>query len=138
MAKGDGTMFGFGKKKKKPEKVAEVKQLSVEEIEKLKADVTSLQAEIQKADQEVQPDLYNKLGKTYTALKQLDAAIEAYETSLKVKEQFGDAYNALLSLYEKKRQQAAKEKDDAAIQKWVSKTDDLLSLSKRVMRSTMV
>ena len=71
----------------------------------------------------------------YVQLKQPDQAIEAYESSLKIKEQFGDAYNALLNLYEEKRKAAAVAKDDSAIEKWVGKTNDLLALSKRVMRS---
>ncbi|ETW68013.1 hypothetical protein N577_009235 [Lacticaseibacillus rhamnosus 2166] len=41
----------------------------------------------------------------------------------------------MLNLYETQRKAAAKAKNDDDIQKWVNKTDALLDMSKRVMRS---
>lgn len=79
--------------------------------------------------------LYNQLGATQVKLGNDLEAIAAYEASVKDKEEFGDAYNALLNLYETQRKQAAKAKNDDDIQKWVTKTDALLDMSKRVMRS---
>ena len=52
-----------------------------------------------------------------------------------IREQFGPAYNGLLSLYNDKLKTAAQAQDDAGIQRWTTRLDDLLALSKRVMRS---
>ena len=54
--------------------------------------------------------LYNQLGATQVKLGNDLEAIAAYEASVKDKEEFGDAYNALLNLYETQRKQAAKAK----------------------------
>ncbi|MFD0898524.1 tetratricopeptide repeat protein [Loigolactobacillus binensis] len=78
---------------------------------------------------------YDQLGENYTQLGETDSAITAFEASLKVQERFGAAYNGLLNLYEIKRKEAAEQKNNDEIQKWVTKTDELLNLSKRVMRS---
>lgn len=86
-------------------------------------------------DKEKRHLLYNQLGAVEAQLGHDLAAIAAYEASLKDKEEFGDAYNALLNLYETQRKAAAKAKNDDDIQKWVNKTDALLDMSKRVMRS---
>ena len=86
-------------------------------------------------DKEKRHLLYNQLGAVEAQLGHDLAAIAAYEESLKDKEEFGDAYNALLNLYETQRKAAAKAKNDDDIQKWVNKTDALLDMSKRVMRS---
>jgi tetratricopeptide (TPR) repeat protein len=128
-------MFGF--KKKKPEKREIVQELTPEEIDGLKNQVADLTNTIDTLPEVEKPKRYEELGAVYVKLGQTDDAIDAYETSLKLKEQFGDAYNALLNLYEIKRKEAAMARDDSEIQKWVTKTDTLLDMSKRVLRSNM-
>lgn len=128
-------MFGF--KKKKPEKKNVVQELTPEEVDGLNEQVRDLTDAIGKLPESDQPRKYEELGAAYTKLRQTDNAINAYEASLKLKEQFGDAYNALLNLYEVKRKEAAAARDDVEIQKWVTKTDTLLDMSKRVLRSSM-
>jgi tetratricopeptide (TPR) repeat protein len=128
-------MFGF--KKKKPDKKDVVQELTPEEIENLKKQANELAAGVDSLTADDQPKQYEALGAVYTKLGQTDDAIGAYEASLRLKEQFGDAYNALLNLYETKRKEAAAARDDAEIQKWVTKTDTLLDMSKRVLRSSM-
>lgn len=136
-------MFGglFKKKdtQKQPSAVPkEVNQsLSTTEAAALTEKVAALTAQIEQItdDKDERHLLYNQLGATQVKLGNDLEAIAAYEASVKDKEEFGDAYNALLNLYETQRKQAAKAKNDDDIQKWVTKTDALLDMSKRVMRS---
>lgn len=136
-------MFGglFKKKdtQKQPSAVPkEVNQsLSTTETAALTEKVAALTAQIEQItdDKDKRHLLYNQLGATQVKLGNDLEAITAYEASVKDKEEFGDAYNALLNLYETQRKQAAKAKNDNDIQKWVTKTDALLDMSKRVMRS---
>ncbi|WP_396442949.1 hypothetical protein [Liquorilactobacillus mali] len=129
-------MFGFNKKKKV--EFTNAKELTSKEIENLIIRAANLKKEISEANADDEKiKLYEDLGTVYVKLNQTDNAISAYEASLKIKEQFGDAYNVLLNLYEEKRKIAAVAKDDAEIQKWIGKTDSLLDMSKRVLRSNM-
>ncbi|WP_056991794.1 tetratricopeptide repeat-containing protein [Liquorilactobacillus mali] len=129
-------MFGFNKKKKV--EFTNAKELTSEEIENLIIRAAKLKKEVSAANADDEKiKLYEDLGTVYVKLNQTDNAISAYEASLKIKEQFGDAYNVLLNLYEEKRKIAAAAKDDAEIQKWIGKTDRLLDMSKRVLRSNM-
>lgn len=130
-------MFGFKSKEKKKEET-KVTELSKQEKSLLKDQIHDLQLQITSAKSDSKPDLYDKLGTDFQKLDDIDNAIEAFEKSLQIKERYGSAYNALLSLYDQKRKQAAENKNDEDIQKWISKTDDLLAMSKRVMRSSMI
>lgn len=111
--------------------------LSTTEAAALTEKVAALTTQIEQItdDKDKRHLLYNQLGATQVKLGNDLEAIAAYEASVKDKEEFGDAYNALLNLYETQRKQAAKAKNDDDIQKWVTKTDALLDMSKRVMRS---
>ena len=135
-------MFGglFKKKDSQQQSSAvpkEVKSLSATDAAALEEQVNALTAQIEQTtdDKDKRHLLYNQLGATQVELGNDLKAIAAYEASIKDKEEFGDAYNALLNLYETQRKQAAKAKNDDDIQKWVTKTDALLDMSKRVMRS---
>ncbi len=66
---------------------------------------------------------------------EIDQAIAYYEESLAAMERFGPAYNGLLNLYNTKLSASAHAKDNAAIEGWTSKLDQLMDLSKRIMRS---
>ena len=111
--------------------------LSTTEAAALTEKVAALTTQIEQItdDKDKRHLLYNQLGATQVKLGNDLEAIAAYEASVKDKEELGDAYNALLNLYETQRKQAAKAKNDDDIQKWVTKTDALLDMSKRVMRS---
>lgn len=136
-------MFGSLFKKKDAQKPSSAvskqrdQPISSTDTADLKEKVASLTEQIKQTtdDKEKRHLLYNQLGAAQAKLGNDLAAIAAYEASIKDKEEFGDAYNALLNLYEVQRKQAAKAKNDDDIQKWVSKTDALLDMSKRVMRS---
>lgn len=124
------------KKKTKKNKTT-ISKLSQEDRASLQEENKSLLSLLEKIPKEEQPAKYDRLGENYIRLNELDSAIDVFETSLKIKEQFGVAYNNLLNLYEIKRKKAAEQKDNKAIQKWNDKTDSLLALSKRVMRSSL-
>lgn len=134
-----GSLFKKEDTQKQPSAVPkEVNQsLSTTEAAALTEKVAALTAQIEQIsdDKDKRHLLYNQLGATQVKLGNDLEAIAAYEASVKDKEEFGDAYNALLNLYETQRKQAAKAKNDDDIQKWVTKTDALLDMSKRVMRS---
>jgi len=134
-----GSLFKKKDTQKQPSAVPkEVNQsLSTTEAAALTEKVAALTAQIEQItdDKDKRHLLYNQLGATKVKLGNDLEAIAAYEASVKDKEEFGDAYNALLNLYETQRKQAAKAKNDDDIQKWVTKTDALLDMSKRVMRS---
>ena len=134
-----GSLFKKKDTQKQPSAVPkEVNQsLSTTEAAALTKKVAALTTQIEQVtdDKDKRHLLYNQLGATQVKLGNDLEAIAAYEASVKDKEEFGDAYNALLNLYETQRKQAAKAKNDDDIQKWVTKTDALLDMSKRVMRS---
>ena len=134
-----GSLFKKKDTQKQPSAVPkEVNQsLSTTEAAALTEKVAALTTQIEQItdDKDKRHLLYNQLGATQVKLGNDLEAIAAYEASVKDKEEFGDAYNALLNLYETQRKQAAKAKNDDDIKKWVTKTDALLDMSKRVMRS---
>lgn len=131
-------MFGFLKKKKKPEKTEEKVELSMEEKERLTNENQELMATIQEIEQ-IDPieekelaSLYEKLGLNYAQLEQIDAAIESLEKSLGCKLSIGDGYKKLMSLYNAKRAEAARNGDDAGIDNYMGKMDDMRQIAKKV------
>ncbi|PHP53573.1 hypothetical protein [Actinomyces ruminis] len=104
--------------------------------ESLRERAAALTARLEEpADPEARIKLLNELGGVQQELGDNAAAIDSYEASMALREQFGPAYNGLLTLYNEQLKQAAKSRDDAAIQQWTVKLDELTALSKRVMRS---
>lgn len=131
-------MFGLFKKTKKPEKVEEKIELSVEEKERLTKENQQLMAqiaELEQADSAEVSDLaglYEKLGLNDAELDQVDSAIESLEKSLDYKLTIGDGYKKLMSLYNAKRAEAARNGNDAGIDKYMGKMDDMRQIAKKV------
>lgn len=131
-------MFGLFKKTKKPEKVEEKIELSVEEKERLTKENQQLMAqiaELEQADSAEVSDLaglYEKLGLNDAELDQVDSAIERLEKSLDYKLTIGDGYKKLMSLYNAKRAEAARNGNDAGIDKYMGKMDDMRQIAKKV------
>jgi len=131
-------MFGFLKKKNKTEKAEEKVELSAEEKTVLTDENQQLMAKIATAEQAdpVETDelagLYEKLGLNYATLEQTDAAIESLEKSLDHKLTIGDGYKKLMSLYNGKRAEAARNGDDAGIDKYMGKMDEMRQIAKKV------
>ena len=107
-------MFSFFKKKDKPEKTEHKIELSLQE----KDSITE--------------ELYEKLGLNYAKLEEVDSAIESLEKSLDYKLSIGDGYKKLMSLYNAKRAEAARNGDDAGIDKYMNKMDEMRQIAKKV------
>lgn len=125
----------------KTEKQKNEVNLSEEERQKIEAKIKQLSSQISTAKtaspdlNKQNADLLTELGQNYQKLNNIDSAIKAYEDSLKCNEDFGPAFDGLLSLYDEKRKVAAYKKDNEEIQKWLNKSDELTALSKKIMRS---
>ncbi|MFQ7539790.1 MAG: hypothetical protein ACLRL6_21625, partial [Clostridium sp.] len=68
--------------------------------------------------------------------KQTDEAITYLEMSLSEKKDLGKGYRTLLNLYNTKRREAAKAKDDEQIQYYLRKIDEMMAISKEVTRAS--
>lgn len=86
------------------------------------------------ADGADQAALHEELGGLREQSGDALGAITAYEASLAERPRYGESYNRLMDLYNTQRSQAAAAGDGAAINQWMSKIDELLATSKRIMR----
>ncbi len=124
-------MFGFFKKKK--EATREVPVLSMEECARLQQDIEQLNQEITNCTKsERQAELYEQVGLKYAELNESEMAISSLEESLTYKESIGEGYKRLLSLYNEKRGEAARNGDDEGIDYYMGKMDELRQLAKKV------
>lgn len=128
-------MFLFGKKKEKEiskatesEKI-DKKELYEQALKKIE--------ELEKTDNDAKVSLLNEIGSLFYMSEEYDQAILYYEQSLEMKKQMGKSYTDLLSLYNKKRQQAAEAKDDAQIKYYMDKVQNMMQMSKDMLRGKM-
>lgn len=131
-------MFNFFKKKKEPkEQSSDKKETALSEEEQTKIDQTidEKKTAIVKAedteDQDKLAKLYEELGLAYSQ-KNDEEAIPALEKSLELKLSMGDGYKKLMSLYNEKRKEAARKGDDAGIDKYMNKMDEMRSVAKKL------
>ncbi len=128
-------MFLFGKKKEnKAEKVQETVAVNKEEL------VSQAQAKVQELDGKQGDDrveLLNEIGSLFFQAQELDQAIKYYEESLSLKKAMGKAYTDLMSLYNKKRQQAAENKNDEQLDYYLAKVQEMMQMSKDMLRGKM-
>lgn len=116
-------------------------QLTDDEKQQIKSQIKDLTEQLNDSNSESvasnkqKATVLTQLGQNYQKLGNVDDAIDAYEKSLKLNEDFGPAFDGLLKLYDIKRQKAAYAKDNDEIQKWLNKGDELTALSKKIMRS---
>ncbi len=75
---------------------------------------------------------FEKIGLLYAKLSQDEAAISHLEKSLSLKLSMGDGYKKLMSLYNRKRREAAKSQDDELIEYYMGKMDDMRNIAKKV------
>ena len=116
-------MFLFGKKKEKKEKNIEVNikdELIAEASEKIQ--------ELEGLSGEQRVPLLNQIGALYYQAEELESAIKYYEESLSIKKEMGKSYTDLMSLYNKKRQQAAD---------YMQKVQEMMQMSKDMLRGKM-
>ncbi len=131
-------MFNFFKKKKdQKEKKSEAKEttLSEEQLAEIDQKIDEKKEEIIKSENTEETDklakLYEELGLLY-AQKNDGEAIPTLEKSLELKLSMGDGYKKLMSLYNEKRKEAARNGDDAGIDKYMNKMDEMRSVAKKL------
>ncbi|MFB8506390.1 tetratricopeptide repeat protein [Enterococcus durans] len=124
-------MFGFKKKKKEVPK--EMPSLSEEECTRLQQEIKKLEQKLASCEEsEKQAKLFEQIGLDYADLDEIEQAISALENSLAHKESIGDGYKRLMSLYNRKRGEAARKGDDQGIDYYMGKMDDMRQIAKKV------
>lgn len=78
---------------------------------------------------------YEKIGLWYAELDDSDEAIAQLEKSLEAKLSMGEGYKKLMSLYNAKRAQAARNKDNEAIDYYMAKMDEMRNIAKKLTLS---
>ncbi|MDO4312109.1 MAG: tetratricopeptide repeat protein [Eubacteriales bacterium] len=127
-------MFLFGKKKDKKAEKAETPVVNKDElISKAEAKVSELEG----TEGDARVELLNEIGSLYFQAEELDKAIEYYEESLGLKKVMGKSYTDLMSLYNKKRQQAAEAKNDEELNYYLAKVQEMMQISKDMLRGKM-
>lgn len=128
-------MFFF-KKKTKPAQteVAVEKEPRASSDPVLQEQVEQLKQRLETAEGDLRIATLNELGSKLFALEKIDEAISFYEMSIQENRTLGKAYTDLLKLYNVKRKEAAEQNDDEQLQKYLNKIDDLMKLSKDVIR----
>ena len=79
----------------------------------------------------------DQIGICFSEALEYDQAIAYLETSLNEKKAVSDGYRTLLKLYNIKRKEAAVAKNDELLQYYLTKIDDMMRISKEVMRSNL-
>ena len=123
----------FKRKEKKEEPVQEE---VVQDTGELLANAQGAVAELKDKSGEERIAALNEIGILYAEAKQTDEAITYLEMSLSEKKDLGKGYRALLNLYNTKRREAAKAKDDEQIQYYLRKIDQMMAMSKEVTRAS--
>ncbi|MCO8290909.1 tetratricopeptide repeat protein [Tetragenococcus halophilus] len=128
-------MFDFFNKKKKKTNDVKENTLSEEQLSNINQAIDTKKSEITKGEKTAtkaeQAKLYEELGLLY-AQKNDDEAIPILEKSLERKLSMGDGYKKLMSLYNEKRKEAARNGDDAGIDKYMNKMDEMRSVAKKL------
>lgn len=127
-------MFLFGKKDKNEKKTEEAPIVNKEELI-LQAEEKAQQLEGTTGDARVA--ILNEAGSLYMKAESYDKAIKYYEESFEMKKVMGKSYTDLMSLYNKKRQQAAETKDDEKITYYLGKVQEMMQISKDMLRGKM-
>ena len=126
--------FSRKKEKKLSEEVVKTEALNIEEI---KENIEKLKMELQNSEGNTRVNILNKIGDIYYKISDYDEAIKYYEESLSLQKTIGKAYTNLLNIYNAKRKEAAINKDDEQIQYYLVKIDDMMKISKDVVRGNV-
>lgn len=108
--------------------------MSEKEQQTLSETATQLQNKLESSSQPEKVRVLNELGGIFFQLNDIDNAIKYYEMSIAANRSLGKAHADLLKLYNLKRKQAAELKDEATIQVYLDKMDDLMKLTKDEIR----
>ena len=127
----------FKSKKAKTEKeITEETKESLTSPEELRELIQTDLQKIDSTENEVElAKLYEQVGIHYSELNLLDEAIEHLEKSQGYQPSMGEGYKKLMMLYNTKRAEAAKNRDDAGIDYYMNKLDDMRNLAKKLTLS---
>ena len=128
-------MFLFGKKKEK--KAGQTEQAPPAAKEELISQAETKVCELEGTQGDARVELLNEIGSLYFQAEELDKAIQYYEESIGLKKVMGKSYTDLMSLYNKKRQQAAEAKNDKEIDYYLAKVQEMMQMSKDMLRGKM-
>ncbi|QWT17663.1 hypothetical protein KPC83_00360 [Collinsella sp. zg1085] len=131
------SLFGFGKKRNvqtSDNAAREADQSAAQKSIQQEMRIAELRAELKELVGKARTTKLNELGKLLAELGEFDEAIMVYEESLELGGAMGKASAALMKLYNKKRAEAAANKDDAGIKLYMDKVNGLLALSKDQLR----
>lgn len=129
-------MSWFSRKKDKNVSEQNVKTESIN-IEELKENAEKLKEELQNSEGNERINTLNKIGDIYYKISDYDEAAKYYEESLNLHKAIGKAYTNLLNIYNAKRKEAAVNKDDEQIQYYLVKIDEMMKISKDVVRGNV-
>ncbi|WP_086315578.1 hypothetical protein A5821_003074 [Enterococcus sp. 7F3_DIV0205] len=128
-------MFDFLKKKQKSVVKPEVEEVLTEE-EKIelrkKVDELALEINSVQLTDTILAGKYEETGLLLAQLNEIDQAVIALEKSQSYQNSIGSGYKKLMSLYNQKRAEAARNGDDAGIDQWMNKMDDMRQIAKKV------
>lgn len=125
-------MFQFGKKKEKKAEKAE--QIPAADREGLISKAEAKVSELEGTEGDERISILNEIGSLYYQAEELDKAIQYYEESFGLKKVMGKSYTDLMSLYNKKRQQAAEAKNDEELSHYLAKVQEMMQISKDMLR----
>ena len=129
-------MGWFSRKKDKNVSEQNVKTEAIN-IEELKESAEKLKEELQNGEGNERINTLNKIGDIYYKISDYDEAAKYYEESLNLHKAIGKAYTNLLNIYNAKRKEAAVNKDDEQIQYYLVKIDEMMKISKDVVRGNV-
>lgn len=124
--------MAFFKWKKGPKIEQEV--IVERDVDQLLQEIELAKEKLKTAEGESRIILLNQLGALSYEANFIDQSIEYYETSISENRPLGKAYTDLIKLYNMKRKEAVTEKDNAKIQYYLGKTDELMQLTKDTIR----
>jgi len=127
-------MFFKKKKIKEPSSTLKLEDAQPIDKEKLIEEAKKLSSTIDAVADDEKIKVLNSIGSLYFQAEQIDDAIKYYEISISGNKALGKAYTDLVKLYNIKRKEAVKEKNDEGMKYYMDKTDELLQLSKDVLR----
>lgn len=132
-------MFGFFKKKddKNRKSVETVEEITLSEeakaelLKKIADGKALVNNDSEKSDEDLAKS-YEQMGLWYAELNEVDTAITNLEMSLDKKLSMGAGYKKLMSLYNAKRAEAARNKDNDAIDYYMAKMDEMRNIAKKL------
>ncbi|MCB4993306.1 tetratricopeptide repeat protein [Streptococcus mutans] len=135
-------MFGFFKKKddKNRKSVETVEEITLSEkakaelLKKIADGKALVNNDSEKSDEDLAKS-YEQMGLWYAELNEVDTAITNLEMSLDKKLSMGAGYKKLMSLYNAKRAEAARNKDNDAIDYYMAKMDEMRNIAKKLTLS---